>query len=157
MAHASAITVRRSMSRCAAEVVEEWVRTGATRVIIHVEMRGDLDLAISKIKDQVEIGLAINVETPIDVLEKYIEQIDFVQCMGIDNIGFQGQSFDQKVIDKIKLLRSKYPELIISVDGGVSLESASILIEAGADRLVAGSAIFNAENSFDAVEAFKRL
>jgi ribulose-phosphate 3-epimerase len=145
------------MSRCAAEVVEEWVRTGATRVIIHVEMRGDLDLAISKIKDQVEIGLAINVETPIDVLEKYIEQIDFVQCMGIDNIGFQGQSFDQKVIDKIKLLRSKYPELIISVDGGVSLESASILIEAGADRLVAGSAIFNAENSFDAVEAFKRL
>lgn len=141
----------------AEEVVEEWVRTGATRVIIHVEMRGDLDLAISKIKDQVEIGLAINVETPIDVLEKYIEQIDFVQCMGIDNIGFQGQSFDQKVIDKIKLLRSKYPELIISVDGGVSLESAPILIEAGADRLVAGSAIFNAENSFDAVEAFKRL
>lgn len=141
----------------AEEVVEEWVRTGASRIIIHVEMRGDLALAISKIKDQVEIGLAINVETPIDIIDTYKDEIDFIQCMGIDNIGFQGQKFDAKVIEKIKLLRSKYPDLPISVDGGVSLDSAPMLIEAGATRLVAGSAIFNSENVFDAVEEFKSL
>lgn len=141
----------------AEEVVEEWVRTGATRIIIHVEMRGDLALAISKIKDQVEIGLAINVETPIDIIDTYKDEINFIQCMGIDNIGFQGQKFDVKVIKKIKLLRAKYPDLPISVDGGVSLDSAPMLIEAGATRLVAGSAIFNSENSFDAIEAFKHL
>ncbi len=141
----------------AEEVAEEWVRTGASRIIIHVEMNGDLAKAIAVIKDQVEIGLALNIETDIALIEKYKDDIQFVQCMGIDNIGFQGQSFDDKVIEKIKLIRSKYPELTISVDGGVSLESAPRLIEAGATRLVAGSAIFNAENSFDAIEAFKRL
>lgn len=141
----------------AEEVAEEWVRAGASRIIIHAEMKGDLVKAIGQIKDQVEIGLALNIETDIALIEKYKDDIQFIQCMGIDNIGFQGQSFDDKVIEKIKLIRSKYPELTISVDGGVSLDSAPRLIEAGATRLVAGSAIFNAENSFDAIEAFKRL
>jgi ribulose-phosphate 3-epimerase len=141
----------------AEEVAEEWVRAGASRIIIHVEMKGDLAKAISQIKDQVEIGLALNIETDIALIEKYIGDIQFIQCMGIDNIGFQGQSFDDKVIEKIKQIHSKYPELTISVDGGVSLDSAPRLIEAGANRLVVGSAIFNAENSFDAIEAFKKL
>ena len=141
----------------AEEVADEWVSAGATRIIIHVEMKGDLAGAIAKLEDRAEIGLAINIETPIDIIEKYKDQIQFVQCMGIDNIGFQGQKFDEEVINKVKEIRAKYSDLPISVDGGVSLESAPRLIEAGANRLVVGSAIFDSENVFEAVQNFKKL
>jgi ribulose-phosphate 3-epimerase len=77
--------------------------------------------------------------------------------MGIDTIGFQHQPFDAKVIDKIKEVRAAYPEIPISVDGGVSLENGSALLEAGANRLVVGSAIFEADNYVDAVTEFKKL
>jgi len=141
----------------AEEVVEQWVIAGASRIVLHIEMKGDLAGAISKIKDSVEIGLAINIETPIDIIEQYKDDIKFIQLMGIDNIGFQGQKFDEKVIVKIKELKVKYPDLIVSVDGGVSLESAPLLIEAGANRLIVGSAIFNSDNVFEAVQDFKKL
>lgn len=139
------------------EVVEQWLMVGASRIILHVESNGDIASAISKVKDSVEIGLAINIETPIDVIEPYKDDIKFIQCMGIDNIGFQGQKFDEQVIDKIKEIKAKYPDLVVSVDGGVSLESAPSLIEAGASRLIVGSAIFNADNIFEAVQDFRRL
>jgi ribulose-phosphate 3-epimerase len=141
----------------AEEVVDEWVSTGATRVIVHAEMKGDLAMAITKLKDRAEIGLALNIETAIDVIEPFKDEIQFVQCMGIDHIGFQGQKFDDEVINKIKEIKARYPQLPISVDGGVSLESAPKLIEAGANRLVVGSAIFDSDNVFDAIANFKRL
>lgn len=139
------------------EVVEEWVQTGATRIIIHIEARGDVAKAVESISGRVEVGLAINIETPIEALQPFIGQIQFVQCMGIDRIGFQGQAFDDKVLDKIKEIRVKYPEMIVSVDGGVSLERAKKLIEAGATRLVAGSAIFNSDNLVEAIEKLRNM
>ncbi len=140
-----------------AGVVDEWVIAGANRIIIHIESKGDINEAIEKLKDRVEIGIAINVETDIGALKPYIDRIQFIQCMGIDHIGFQGQIFDEKVIEKILLIKKTYPDLPISVDGGVSLETAPKLIEAGANRLVAGSAIFGDENVIDNISKFKKL
>jgi len=145
------------MANHAEEVVDEWVIAGATRVIVHVEMKGDLALAITNLKDRAEIGLALNIETPIETIEPFKDDIQFIQCMGIDQIGFQGQKFDSAVVEKIKAIKEKYPHLLVSVDGGVSMESAPILLEAGADRLVVGSAIFNSDNVFEAITKFKRL
>lgn len=145
------------MANKAEEIVDEWVIAGASRIILHVEMKGDLRDAIAKLQDRAEIGLAFNVETPIDLIEPFKDQIQFVQCMGIDQIGFQGQKFDPEVVAKIKTIREKYPELPISVDGGVSMESAPMLIEAGANRLVVGSAIFNSDNIFEAIQKFKKI
>jgi len=139
------------------EVVDEWVRAGAARIILHAEAKGDLAEALVKLSGVVEVGLAFNIETPFVLLESHRERINFVQLMGIDHVGFQHQPFDSKVVDKIKELKSQYTDLIISVDGGVSLETAPKLIEAGADRLVVGSAIFGADNPIDAVQEFKRL
>jgi ribulose-phosphate 3-epimerase len=139
------------------EVVDEWVSAGATRVILHAEITGNLAEAVSKLVGRAEIGLALNIETPIDVIEPYKDQIQSIQCMGIDHIGFQGQTFDDAVIAKVKEIKAKYPNIPVSVDGGVSLESAPKLIEAGANRLVIGSAIFNAENVFEAIQKFKKL
>ncbi len=139
------------------DVVENWVIAGASRLIIHVESKGDIAKALELVKDKVEVGLALNVETPLEVLEPFVAGISFLQCMGIDKIGFQGQEFDAKVIGKIKEIKMKYPDMIVSVDGGISLENAKNLIEAGADRLVVGSAIFEAENAFEAIQNFKRI
>ncbi len=139
------------------EVVADWVTAGAMRVIIHVEARGNIQEAVTLLRDRAEIGLAINIETPVNVLDPYISQIQFVQCMGIDNIGFQQQKFDEKVLDKVKEIRAKHPGISISVDGGVSLENAAKLIAAGADRLVVGSAIFNSDNAIDAIQRFKKI
>ncbi len=141
----------------AEEVVEQWVSAGVGRIVIHAEMKGDLREAVDKLKGKVEIGLALNIETSEDVISPFKEDIQFIQCMGINSIGFQGQKFDPKVIQKIQTIKEKHPLLPISVDGGVSLDNAGDLIGAGADRLVIGSAIFDSENIFETIKKFKKL
>jgi ribulose-phosphate 3-epimerase len=169
-------------------VIEDWVSVGATRIILHAEAKGDVAGAVIKLKDRVQVGLALNIDTPIEVIDQVVSKaaetfnrdtktphkdidhridnaglinndgiISCIQLMGIDHIGFQGQKFDEKVIEKIKTVRSKYPDILISIDGGVSLENAEKLISAGADRLIVGSAIFEAENPMEMVEKFKSL
>ncbi|MFA6601831.1 MAG: hypothetical protein WCT02_03140 [Candidatus Paceibacterota bacterium] len=146
------------------QVVDEWISAGANRIIIHVESglketeRPALIAdAVTKLMGRAEIGLALNVETDIETISPYKDQIQFVQCMGIDRIGFQGQTFDNKVIDKIKKIKAAFPDLIVSVDGGVSLDNAEALIDAGASRLVIGSAIFESDNPIEAVQRFKKI
>ncbi len=137
------------------EVVENWVQAGATRIIIHAEAKGDVRKAIEILKGRVEVGLAFNIETPVkDIPEG---AVTFIQLMGIDTVGFQHQPFDTKVIDKIREVRAAYPGMIISVDGGVSLDNAKQLVDAGATRLVVGSAIFNADNYLEAIQRFKAV
>lgn len=139
------------------EAVSDWVSAGATRVIIHAEARGNVEEAIALLSNRVEIGLALNIETPLSIIEPYADKIQFLQCMGIDNIGFQGQAFNYKIMEKIVELRKLYPDLPISVDGGVSLETGPELLRAGASRLVVGSAIFESDNPIQAIEDFKRI
>jgi ribulose-phosphate 3-epimerase len=139
------------------DLVDAWVSAGAARIIIHAEATGDVARAVDILEGRVEVGLALAMETPLSVIEPLREKINFIQLMGIDNVGFQHQPFDEKVLGKIKEARIKYPGLPISVDGGVSLETAPELIAAGADRLVVGSAIFGADNIIQAIEDFKEL
>ena len=139
------------------DIVESWIIAGANRLIIHVEAKGDIKSALEEINGAVEVGLAINIDTDISALEPYKDDISFVQCMGIDQIGFQGQSFDDQVLKKIKAVKKAYPNLAISVDGGVSMDNALSLIKAGADRLVIGSAIFGSNNPIDTLQTFKKL
>ncbi len=144
------------------ERVEAWVSAGGTRIILHVEAKGDVGKAIAMLKDRVEVGLALNIDTPISEIGNPKlgigeGSVQFIQLMGIDQIGFQGQEFDAKVIDKIKQIKKMCPDYPVSIDGGVSLENAKQLIEAGADRLVVGSGIFNSDNYLEAIANFKRL
>ena len=137
------------------KIVDDWVTAGATRIILHIESKGDIGKAIEMLQGRVEVGLALNENTPVDSIIPYREKIAFVQLMGIDRIGYQGQPFDDKVDGRIKEVRMKFPGLPISIDGGVSLQTAPELIAAGADRLVAGSAVFHAENIVEAVEKLR--
>ena len=122
----------------------KWLSAGAARIVLHEESSKDLTPAIAILSGLVEIGLALDVSTPLDVIEKYKDKISYVQLMGIRKIGFQGQDFDQTVLDRLKTVKEKYPDLKIQIDGGVTLENASLLKDAGADRLVTGSALFGA-------------
>lgn len=138
-------------------VVDQYVAAGAARIVLHAESKGDIAEAIEKLQGKVEIGLALNIDTPLDALVPFKDKIQYIQLMGIDNVGFQGQAFDEKVIAKIKEAKKKYPGLAVQVDGAVSLETAPLLEDAGADRLIIGSAIFEAENPMQAVEEFKQI
>ncbi|MFA6355122.1 MAG: hypothetical protein WCW65_01725 [Candidatus Paceibacterota bacterium] len=137
-----------------------FVRLGAKRIIFHLEAESELELKdfINAIdpytRENLEIGIAINTTTSILRLDPFINSIDFVQCMGISHIGFQGENFDERVLLQIKDLRSKYSDLIISVDGSVNEETAPLLVEAGANRLIAGSVLMK---SFDVKETIKEL
>ncbi len=142
------------------EAVPFWVRAGATRVIVHLESIAPHALSelITEWKHVVDVGLALKPSTPLDMLENFLPEITFVQCMGNDRIGFQGVSLDEAlVLPKIMSLRKKYPELTISVDIGVNLETAPRLIEAGANRLVAGSAVFGKANPAQAIRELEAL
>jgi ribulose-phosphate 3-epimerase len=137
--------------------IEDWIKAGAERIIVHIESFKD-DAHVSRVlallKNQfdtksaflgIEVGLAINLDTPLEGFLTHILEADFIQLMSIDHDGAQGEKFDERVYERIKELRELFPETIISVDGGVSVGNADDLIELGVNRLVVGSAIFAAE------------
>jgi ribulose-phosphate 3-epimerase len=140
-----------------------YLKLGAKRIIFHLEsitsekLRDFLEGIDPYLKDNVEIGLAIGVETEIEELDSFVNLIDFVQFMGILHEGFQGEKFDERVYNRIKDFKIKYPEVIVSVDGGVNLENGRKLKEAGADVLVSGSTVFDSPDIIETIEDFKNL
>lgn len=139
-------------------VVDTWIQVGIVGAVVHVESTQKLDEIITKLKDvDCEIGLGIKPSTPNEVLFPYIEKINFVQCMGSDEIGFAGVSLDERVYDKIKSLRAQFPDLPIAVDIGVDDDTAPLLVEAGATKLVSGSLIFGSEDVKDTVTYLQGL
>jgi len=135
-----------------------FTRLGAKRIVFHLEAEEEngfkefLESLDPYLKDNLEIGISINTTTNIDKLDPFINYIDFVQFMGIEKVGFQGEPFDERVLIQIQDLRKKYPEVKISIDGSVNEKTAGALIEKGADRLVIGSALLQ---SYDVRETFR--
>jgi ribulose-phosphate 3-epimerase len=136
------------------EEAKNWISAGVSRAIFHIEALKPEDYdEILKIKEEgTHVAFALIPETPNSELDKYLDIAESVQFMGINKIGYQGQEFEPKVLEKIAELRAKKPDLPISVDGGVSFETAKDLANAGATRLSSGSTIFKAENTKRAIE-----
>jgi ribulose-phosphate 3-epimerase len=143
-----------------AQAAPAWIQAGAHRVVVHLESLDDpatlLALLRGRYGDTVEVGIALGVDTPAEAIIPWVSAIDVVQCMGIATIGYQGQPFEERVIPKIRQIRAAHPDVALSVDGGVSLDTAPRLIAAGANRLVSGSAIFQSGNIAAAIEQFKQ-
>ena len=154
------------------ELAEKWIKAGAKALVLHFESSPDILNIVKEIRKSygyasdslfnVEIGIALNIDTPNEVLNEFLEEntegkrlADFVQFMGIDKIGYQGQEFDEEVINKIKALRKKYPAVTISVDGGVNFDTYKDLVKAGANKLISGSAIYESEDIKQAVEEMR--
>ncbi|OGG47912.1 hypothetical protein A3D66_00730 [Candidatus Kaiserbacteria bacterium RIFCSPHIGHO2_02_FULL_50_9] len=144
--------------------IRQWFAAGARRFIVHIESILDFeeildffDVNIRAEDEGAELGVALNVDTPNAVIEPFLDRVHFVQCMGIERIGFQNEPFDERVLERIVDLRERYPDVILSVDGGVGLETASVLIEAGVDRLAVGSDLFESDDIEKTLREFQSL
>lgn len=130
-------------------------RLGAKTIVFHNEIEKDTKEIIEKIRAQdFNIFLAIAPESELESFEKFISLVDGILLMGV-RPGFTGQEFEPKVLDKLKDLREKYPEVVIEIDGGVSIKNIKDLFDAGANILVVNSMFFKAENQEDVVKELK--
>lgn len=151
------------MIKNAHEQFDVFIQLGAKRIVFHLEaeeeetFRDFLESIDPYTRDNVEIGLAINTTTNTEKLDKFINYIDFIQCMGIENIGLQGQPFDSRVLNQISTIHKKYPEMPISVDGSVNEETAESLVGKGASKLVIGSALLKTYNIKNKILEFENL
>ena len=147
------------------EKVKEFVQAGASHIIIHAHATGAVEalrhLAELRQGDDggfiITTGLALLPNMQPDVLESFDTLFDYVQVMGIDKEGKQGQPFDEHAVVLVERLRRRYPELTIQVDGSVNTETAPALVKAGANRLIVGSAIFEADDPGAAYNALYTL
>lgn len=140
--------------------LEEYIELQPARIIIHLESVKNIQklfLILERVRGIIEIGLSIQNDTSEELLEKYIEDVDFIQVMGIATIGSQGQPFDERCLERISYLHRKYPHLPMSVDGSVSEETIVRLRDAGATRFVAGSAVFGTRDYARNIEHLEGL
>lgn len=132
-----------------------WMNLGARRIVFHLEstlhmkdilttLRTEYGYEKGFMSSSLSIGIALNIETRLELLEPYLDSIDFVQFMGIKRIGVQGQPFAKEVLSNIDVFRKKHPTVPVQVDGAVSLQTAPALLSLGVQRLVVGSALFSA-------------
>ena len=126
------------------QAAKDWLSVGANRLVFHIESLSVDDIEeVFDLHDNnhFELALSCNNDTPIQSITRYLDSIDYVQLMGISKIGSQGQTFDERVISRVEILRKEHPELIISIDGSMNAATIPVLKEAGANRFVVGSAI----------------
>lgn len=151
------------MIRNAHEQFDTFIQLGAKRIVFHLEAEDEkefhdfLESIDPYIRDNIEIGLAINTTTNIDKLDQYVNYLDFIQCMGIEHIGQQGQPFDKRVLEQISSIKKKYPEVVISIDGSVNEKTAEILVKHGVNRLVIGSALLRTYDIKNKILEFEEI
>lgn len=139
--------------------IMQFARAGADIVTVHVETCPHLHRTVQVIKDAgIKAGVALNPSTPPDVLEYVLEQLDLVLIMTV-NPGFGGQKFIREMLPKISKVKAMLDQIhstaLLQVDGGVNVSTAREVAAAGADTLVAGSAVFGAEDPAVAVQKIK--
>ena len=140
---------------------EDFRKAGADHLIVHLEACPNLHRNIQQIKSLgMQAGVAINPHTPVELLSEILTDIDTVLVMSV-NPGFGGQAFIPHTYQKIRQLRKMIHELglhvHIEIDGGVTLENAPGILNAGADVLVAGSTVFRAPDPKAAIRQLKHL
>lgn len=141
-------------------LIDEFVEAGADIITVHAEACIHLHRTITAIKEKgVKVGVSLNPSTPLNVLEYVLDELDMVLLMSV-NPGYGGQSFLPLTIEKIKSLKEmidkKDLKIDIEVDGGLSTDNVHLVLDAGANVIVAGTAVFK-NNISDNVHQFKEV
>ena len=141
------------------KTAREWIKAGADMLVFHIET---VDLAsfidfVEHDSKKVSVGVSFSGDTLIETMFPYLAYADYVQVMGIETIGVQGQPFSERTFEYIKRLKQEFPNLPISVDGSVNETTLTRLIKAGVDRVIVGSAIVGKENPQTAYSALQAL
>ena len=139
--------------------VERFVKAGSAMVSFHVNATKDPDAVLTQIRNLgAKAGLVINPDLPVESLFPYLKNCDFVMLMSVF-AGFGGQKFIEDTYDRVRALKAEIKaqglDIPIEVDGGVSAANAAQLVEAGAEILVAGSAVFKAEDPSAVISAMR--
>ena len=143
------------------QYVVDFIRAGASRVLVHQEATVHLDRVLALIREHhAQAGAVINPATPVALLADVLGKVDTVLVMSV-NPGFGGQAFIPGSYEKIRQLsqlRTRYNATFrIAVDGGVELENAAELVQAGANELIAGTSIFRTPNPTGAVRQMRKV
>jgi ribulose-phosphate 3-epimerase len=141
--------------------ISDFVKAGADIISVHAEACPHLHRSIQNIKENgAKAAVALNPATPLEVLEYVIDDLDMVLLMSV-NPGFGGQKFIPSVLGKIqklrKLIQDKNRNIDIQVDGGVKLDNLKEIVLAGANVIVAGSAVFGSSDVEGTIKEFKRI
>ncbi|MCC0642994.1 MULTISPECIES: ribulose-phosphate 3-epimerase [unclassified Clostridioides] len=142
------------------QYIEDFVKAGCDIITVHQEACTHLHRTIQNIKSHgIKAGVVLNPATPIDTIKHVLSDLDMVLLMSV-NPGFGGQSFIPCVLDKIKelktLINSKGLNIDIEVDGGISPKNVAEVVQAGANVIVAGSAIFGSDDIQETVNLFRK-
>ncbi len=140
--------------------IPDFIKAGADLVCVHGETCSHLHRVISLIKEKgAKAGVALNPHTPVQLLEYVLPMLDLVLLMTV-NPGFGGQKFIPEVLPKIetisRMIKERGLATEIQVDGGINAQTASLVAKAGANVLVAGSAIFGSDNPAQAVQEIRK-
>jgi ribulose-phosphate 3-epimerase len=145
------------------ELVEPFVKAGADNITFHIEAVDNPLEIIEQIRlFNKQIGISLKPGTPLGILDPYLEKIDLILIMSVEP-GFGGQQYIPESTDRIHKLDKTLKilgirkQVIIEVDGGIKLSNAKMIKEAGADIVVAGSAIFNTDDPHSTIENFKNI
>ena len=141
-----------------ADLLDDFAKAGADRCIVHVEL-GDPRPMFETLRNLgVGVGITLNPDTPYDAVEPYLAEVDLLLVMSV-NPGFGGQSFIAEVLDKVRAARrdidARGLACEIEIDGGINASTAVDAAAAGVDILVAGSAIFRADDPAAAARAIR--
>jgi ribulose-phosphate 3-epimerase len=125
-----------------------WIKAGASSFVVHAEgLTADFDELLDMAHTaQAELGLAFQPQTDEHEYEELIQKADFIQCMGIAKIGYQGEPFDERIFDQMRTIGEINPQARITVDGHINLDNIKDLQEAGASQFIMGSALFESES-----------
>lgn len=137
--------------------IEDFAAAGADIITVHAEATAHLDRALQLVKAAgKKAGVSLNPHTPESVLEYVLDKVDLVLVMSV-NPGFGGQKFLPAVVEKVRRIRAMMGErpVHVEVDGGINPETAPLVVEAGADVLVAGSAVYKQADYAAAIAALR--
>lgn len=153
-------------------MVDDWrkytlhcLTLGAKSIISHVDMfaDGDIETLVSMVAPHsARLGIAVSNDKSLDFHAEMIRKAQalyphvFIQVMGIKNIGEQGQLFDEDTPGRIKALKQQFGEVIVQVDGGMTIDTAKIVKDAGAENVVVGSYIFGRDDAGSSLEELNR-
>ena len=133
--------------------IDAFADAGADIITIHLESTDDVKGAIDKIHAKgKKAGITIKPKTPVEAVFPYVDAVEMVLIMSVEP-GFGGQSLIPECLDKIRVLREKYPNLDIEIDGGVKVDNIDKVYESGANIIVAGSAVFCSNNPAKVIES----
>lgn len=141
----------------------DWLPLGPSHIVFHLEAEDRVSFLdfLQNLdpfyRETISIGVAINTDTDTELLRDFIDHISFVQCMGIDHIGVQGEQFSDTVLSQIEKVRALAPHITITVDGGITKNALKRLKDSGVSRFVVGSTIYTSADKGEIIRELEEI